>query len=153
MGKIEFPTKKEVGSRFKRFREAIGKTQTQLADELMVYQSTITNIEVGKTFPNIKYLHYFHRQYRLNANWLLNERGDIFMTHEEMDPSAVSMLGCHVPRSDVMFQQYAELIDLMRVPVIQQIILAKLVELKVMAKEVIEEYMPIEKKENSSEEK
>lgn len=147
MTKIETPTKNEVGSRFKRFREAIGKTQTQLAEELQVYQSTITNIEVGKTFPNIKYLHYFHEKYRLNSNWLLNGRGDIFMSQEEMTPGAVSLLGCHVRRSDTIFQQYVELIELMRVPVIQQVILAKLAEIKVMAREVIEEFNEKEKKE------
>jgi DNA-binding XRE family transcriptional regulator len=137
---MKITLKKEVGYRFKCFREAIGKTQTQLADELGVYQSTITNIEVGKTFPGIKYLYYFHRKYRLNVNWLLNDLGETFVSLEEQLAGAVSMLGCHVERSDPRFQQYVELINLMQIPVIEQVVLAKLVEMKVLAKDVVEEF-------------
>jgi transcriptional regulator with XRE-family HTH domain len=149
MAKVKFPTKKEIGSRFKRFREALGKTQTQLAKELDVYQSTITNIEVGKTFPSIKYLHHFHRKYRLNANWLLSDRGEIFVPKEEDSPDTVSLLGCHLHRADQKFPKYSELIDLMQIPVVEQVILAKLVEIKVLAKDVIEEFLQSRKGNNS----
>ena len=138
MAKKEFPIKKEIGHRFKRFRKAIGKTQMQLARELKVYQSTITNIEVGKTFPGLKYLHYFHDKYRLNTNWLLSDRGDMFESEEVRTSTAVSLLNCHIRKKDDMYKKYSELIDLMKVPVIEQVILAKLVELKVLAKEEID---------------
>jgi len=147
MAKKEFPIKKEIGQRFKRFRRAIGKTQMQLARELNVYQSTITNIEVGKTFPGLKYLHYFHNKYRLNTNWLLSNRGDMFESEEERTSTAASLLGCHVHKKDAMYKKYSELIDLMKVPVIEQVILAKLVELKVLAKEEINKLHKKEKEE------
>jgi hypothetical protein len=86
-------------------------------------------------------LHYFHRKYRLNANWLLSDRGEIFVSQEEESPHTVSLLGCHLHRGDQKFPQYAELIDLMQIPVVEQVILAKLVEIKVLAKDVIEEFM------------
>lgn len=135
------PLKKEIGKRFKRFRAEIKKTQADLAEELGVYQSTITNIEVGKTFPGIKYLHYFQDKYRLNANWLLSNMGEMFVADEENSAKpAASVLGCHVQEEDPRFNRYLELVDLMQVPVIEQIILAKLTELKVFAKEEIDEF-------------
>ena len=47
--------RKEIGLRFKEFREAIKKSQKKLADELEVCQSTITYIETGKCFPGIRF--------------------------------------------------------------------------------------------------
>jgi transcriptional regulator with XRE-family HTH domain len=129
--------KKEIGRRLRELREAIGKTQTQLARELQVYQSTITNMEIGKTFPSIKYLHYFHHTYGLNTNWLLTGQGEMFVAEEVHTSSAASLLECHVPRKDARHEKYVELIDLMQVPEVEQIILAKLVELKLFAREEI----------------
>jgi transcriptional regulator with XRE-family HTH domain len=146
MAKIGNQIKKEVGRRFKRFRESIGKTQTQLANELGVYQSTITNIEVGKTFPNIKYLTYFHKKYRLNTNWLFSDKGDIFIAEEDPATSAASLLNYHLQRSQTTYERYTELMELMQIPVVEQVLLAKLMEIKVIAKEEIEEFRQKEKK-------
>jgi transcriptional regulator with XRE-family HTH domain len=132
--------KKGIGNRFKQFREAIGKTQSQLADELGVYQSTITNIEVGKTFPSMKYLYYFHRIKGLNINWLVSSKGEIFLSEEEHSSLAASLLKCHVPKKDALYERYVELIFLMQIPEVEQIILAKLVELKVIAKDEIKQF-------------
>ncbi|NIM13430.1 MAG: helix-turn-helix domain-containing protein [Candidatus Aminicenantes bacterium] len=131
--------KTEIGRRFKRFREAIGKTQAQLARELNVYQSTITNIEVGKTFPGIRYLDYLEKNYRLNISWLISSKGEMY-EREETFPPAVSLLDCHIPIKDPRYEKYVELIYLMQVPVIEQVILAKLTEIKVIAKDELEEF-------------
>jgi len=139
------PMKKEIGRRFKLFRETLKKTQTQLAEELNVYQSTVTNIELGKTFPGIKYLEYFHVKYRLNTNWLLNETGQIFVAREEDTSPPPSLLRCHIKKDDIRYDRYKELMELMKVPVVEQLILAKLVELKVLAKEEIEIHQKREK--------
>jgi transcriptional regulator with XRE-family HTH domain len=137
--------KKEIGKRFKQFREAMGNTQAQLARELGVYQSTITNIEVGKTFPGLKYLHHFQKSYLLNVNWLLNGVGEMFGV-EQARPPAVSLIPCHIPEKDPRFAKYAELIDLMQVPVVEQVVLAKLIEIKVIAREEIEKFLKLRKK-------
>lgn len=126
--------KKEIGQRFKRFREAMGKTQIQMAKELGVYQSTITNIEVGKTFPGIKYLHYFHIKYSLNINWVVNNSGGMLTADEEVDPNAISILYCHVPKETKKYQQYNDLMLAMQNPMVEQVILAKVLELKALAK-------------------
>ncbi len=132
--------KKEIGKRFKKFRESIGKSQTQLAKELNLYQSTITNIEVGKTFPNIKYLQYFFLTYGLNANWLMNNSGEMIITSEERDPTVTSLLPCHLPKDDPKYKSYLELMRMMKHPVIEQILLAKLAELIITAKVEIKEF-------------
>jgi len=129
--------KKEIGKRFRLFREAIEKTQAQLAKELNVYQSTITNIEMGKTFPGLRYLNYFQNLYRLNVNWMLNGLGEIFMTEEDMLPKSPSKLNCHVLASDSRYKQYLKLMELMQVPVVEGIILGKVLELEIIAREEI----------------
>jgi transcriptional regulator with XRE-family HTH domain len=140
------PIKKEIGKRFKKFREAIGKTQTKMAEELNVYQSTITNIEVGKTFPGVKYIHYFHKEYNLNSNWLVNQSGELFISDEDKKSSSVSKLNCHVPQNDPRYEKYIELLEMMQVPVIEQVILAKLVEIKALAKNDVDEFRKQAKK-------
>lgn len=137
--------KKALGKRFKQFREAIGNTQTELAKELGVYQSTITNIEMGKTFPNMKYLYYFQHTRGLNLNWLLCNKGKIFLADEEYASSAASLLECHLSKNDPKYEKYVELITLMQVPEVEQIILAKLVELKVFARKEINQFQEKEK--------
>ncbi|MCP5050013.1 MAG: helix-turn-helix domain-containing protein [bacterium] len=150
MAAIKNPVKIEIGQRFRRFRQAIHKTQTQLAKELNIYQSTITNIEVGKTFPNIKYLLYFHRTYHLNTNWLFTGAGEIFIVTEEPPPTAASLLDFHLQRANGTYDKYTELMELMQIPLIEQLMLAKLLEIKVLARDEIKEFREKEKKEKKA---
>lgn len=121
--------KEQMGQRFRKFREAIGKTQVQLAKELKVYQSTITNMEAGKTYPGIKYLHQLGKNYRLNADWIVNDTGKMF------DDSPV------IPIERI--EKYSHLLELMQVPVVEQLILARLEEVKVIAKEEIKHFQAL----------
>lgn len=118
--------KQQIGQRFKKFRETIGKTQVQLAKEFNVYQSTITNIEVGKTFPNMKYLHQMGITYQLNADWIVNGRGGMF---DESPPFPKTLI-----------DKYSSLLNLMEIPVVEQLILARLEEVKVIAREDIKRF-------------
>lgn len=122
--------KKQIGERFKKFRETIDKTQVQLAAEFDVYQSTITNIEVGKTFPGIKYLHFLGENYGLNADWIVNNRGEMFA---ESSPFPTAMI-----------EKYINLLTLMKVPVVEQLILARLEEVKVIAREEIKRFQAMQ---------
>ncbi len=123
-------SKKAVGKRFRRFRETIGKAQHQMASELGISQSTIANIERGKAFPNISYLQHFISNYNLNINWLLSEEGEIRYCHGEL-----------------VKDKYLELMALMNIPVIEQVILAKLIELKALLKDEIKAFKEEKKKE------
>ena len=122
--------KKQIGQRFKKFRETIDKTQVQLAGEFNVYQSTITNIEVGKTFPGIKYLHFLGENYGLNADWIVNNRGEMF---DESPPFPTALI-----------EKYTKLLNLMKVPVVEQLILARLEEVKVIAREEIKRFQALQ---------
>ncbi len=61
------------------------------------------------------------------------------MSQEETRHSE-SLLACHVPRGDARYAKYVELIDLMQIPVVEQVVLAKLVEMKVLARDVIDDF-------------
>lgn len=137
---LENPMKIEIGKRFRQFRESIKKAQHELAAELNIYQSTITNIERGKTFPNIRYLIHFYKKYQLNLNWLLTNDGEMLVYHYHTNPNAVSVMDCHIRYNDPKYMQYAELFNYMQVPEVEQVILARLVEFKALFKDQIAEY-------------
>lgn len=134
--RVDLSIKEQIGQRFKKFRETIDKTQVQLSKEFNVYQSTITNIEVGKTFPNIKYLHKMGKDYRLNADWVVNGRGKMF----DESPS--------IPLP--LIEKYINLLNLMQVPVVEQLILARLEEIKVIAREEIKRFQALQPDTDSS---
>jgi len=58
---------------------------------------------------------------------------------------AVSTLNCHIPTNDPRFKRYEELVDSMQVPVIEQLVLARLEELKFIARDEIKEFKRQEK--------
>jgi DNA-binding XRE family transcriptional regulator len=118
--------KKQMGLRFKKFRDSLDKTQTELAEQLEVYQSTITNIEVGKTFPGLKYLNFLGEFYGLNADWIVNGRGE--------------MIGNYFPFPLELVKKYSALLNLMQIPVVAQLMLARLEEVKVIAREEINRF-------------
>ena len=134
--------KKEIGLRFCEFRTLIGKSQTQLAKELDVYQSTITNIERGVTFPAAIYIIYFHQHYNLNPTWLLCGAGVTFVLEKEIlkEPWMKSLLPCHIEINDPRYENYYELSDLLQIPLLEKVILGKLTELKIIAREEIESF-------------
>jgi len=143
--------KKNVGSRFCQFRRAINKTQQQLADELGIYQSTITNFEQGKTFPNLNYLYYFNEKYGLDINWLITGAGGMLLRDYRLTGNASPSLEIppHYHRGEM--KNHAELLSLMEIPIIEQIILAKFLEVRTLLKDQIESFYsnknPEEKKE------
>ena len=94
----------------------------------------LANIERGKSFPNINYLHYFYHTYRLDINWLLTNDGEMFLKDKPGKES------------------FIDLVNMMRVPLVEKVILAKLVEAKALLREDIKAYFAklAEKKENGS---
>ncbi len=146
--------KKEVGLRFSQFRKAINKTQQQLADELEIYQSTITNFEQGKTFPNLSYLYHFSERHGLNINWLITGKGDMIFKEYRLTPTALSVREGMPLFDSADPPTYSEILCLLEIPIIEQIIMAKFLELKTLLKNEIEVFykkkMLQEKKENSN---
>ena len=140
--------KKNIGSRFTEFRHLIGLNQAQLANELFVNQGTINHIEKGKSFPNIKYIVKLYLHYNLNPTWLICGKGGKYMGEKEVvkKPRKVkkswmkSRLPCHIDSNSTKYERYLELMELMRVPAIEKVIMGKLTELELMAKEEIESF-------------
>ncbi|MCK4764152.1 MAG: helix-turn-helix transcriptional regulator [Candidatus Aminicenantes bacterium] len=134
--------KEEVGIRFCQFRKAIDKTQQQLADELKIYQSTITNFEQGKTFPNLNYLNHFSGKYGLNINWLVTGKGDLFLKGYRIRKNAPYLIETFPYSQYNMDEQreYSEIFTLMEVPVVEQVVMAKLLETKAILKDEISAY-------------
>ena len=133
--------RKEIGLRFKEFRQAIKKTRHELVDELKICQSTISSIETGKCFPGITIQSYLYRQYHLNINWLLTGSGEMIISPEEDSKTAyISQLFSYIDENDPRFEKFVELFSLMRIPAIERVILGKLAEIKALAKEEIESF-------------
>jgi transcriptional regulator with XRE-family HTH domain len=132
--------KKDIGDRFRRFRVTLNKTQAQLAEEMDIYQSTITNIECGKTFPRTWYLKYFYRKYSLNSNWLLTGQENMILRRDQKFPKTMTVLECHIKEDDPVYEKYIDLLDYMEVPEVEYVILARLTELKSQFRDEIKSF-------------
>jgi len=142
--------KQDVGIRFKSFRVSQKKAQHILAGELKVHQSTITNIEHGTTFPKISYLFYFFEKYGLNINWLITGEGFMYLHESDVEEGAEPIKLPHVVYGDASYEQYSELANLMQVPVIEQVMLAKLSECRVLFKDAVSEFFIKQKEEEEA---
>ncbi|MCK5055798.1 MAG: helix-turn-helix transcriptional regulator [Candidatus Aminicenantes bacterium] len=133
--------KKKIGDRFKKFRKAINKPQHHLANELDVFQSTITNFELGKTYPNSGYLYHFYEKYGLNIHWLFTGQGNKFISElpENSDTSRVGESGLEY-WGPVKYHDYMDLLKHMQIAEVEKIIFAKLTELKALYKNEIDAF-------------
>ena len=133
--------KKDIGNRLRQFRSTIGKSQEEFEFDTDINQATCSRIEQGKIFPIIKYLIRMKNVYQLNTDWLISGKGVMFEKKESLpDESYVSYLGCHIPPTDKRYDLYQELIDIMQLPDIDEIILAKIKLIKRGYREEIEEF-------------
>ncbi len=139
--------KEDVGIRFKAFRLDQKKAQHIMAEELRVHQSTITNIEHGTTFPKINYLFYFYDVYGLNINWLITGVGDMYLRGKSTERLDEEIKLPRVPYAEAKYSQYMELSRLIQVQVIEQVLLAKLSECKILFKDEVREFFERQKRE------
>jgi SOS-response transcriptional repressor LexA len=68
-----------IGDRFKYVRDALGLKQAELARKLQINPSLISDIERGDKEPSKRVLTALILTYRVNANWILTEQGDVFI--------------------------------------------------------------------------
>jgi transcriptional regulator with XRE-family HTH domain len=138
--------KKEVGGRFKLFRLDKKKAQNVLASELQVHQSTITNIEKGTTYPKVNYLNYFYEKYGLNLNWLVTGYGEQYMEGAK-NKGASRIMAPDAAYDGAKYDKFQEFNTLMQIPVIEQVIFAKLSECKILFKDNVKEFLDNQEKE------
>jgi transcriptional regulator with XRE-family HTH domain len=127
----------DIGVRFLLFRKAIKKTVPQIASELKASSGEITAIEDGTAYPRVNYLHYLHRKYGLNINWLLCNLGDMFIEESPpgLDLDLNYVMTTLSPEDGDLKAKYRELMQLMQIPVIEEAMMAKLKEIKNCLKE------------------
>jgi SOS-response transcriptional repressor LexA len=71
-----------IGDRFKCVREELGLKQSELARKLSINPSLISDIERGDKEPSKKVLTALILTYRVNANWILTEQGNVFIKED-----------------------------------------------------------------------
>lgn len=62
----------EIGQRFRELRKSRGLTQAQFADSIRANLSTIKNIELYGTTPNIFLLRNVRKVYHVSYDWLID---------------------------------------------------------------------------------
>jgi len=65
----------DIGVRFKTLREEMGKSQQEIAIDLDIPQSTISQIESGAIFPSLATVNSLADRYQIGLNWLINGKG------------------------------------------------------------------------------
>lgn len=129
MNKIDFKSMANVGFRFLIFRRAVRKSQMELADEIGVSVTDIQSIENGSSFPEIEFMHNINIEYGLNMNWLLCNEGQMF-TKDCPDLDAEYAMRPMAGSVEEMVAQYAGLITLMQIPIVETVLLARLEEFR-----------------------
>jgi transcriptional regulator with XRE-family HTH domain len=119
---LDEEAKKAIGRRFREFRETIGMNRIDMAKLCKVSQSMISNFENGRVIPKTKYLIILNRELHLNIHWL-------FGGQEPMRLKDKETRGKH-----------AELEQLLNIPEVEQVLLAKLIEAKEIFHDEIEAF-------------
>lgn len=73
----------ELGSRLKKYRDALGLSQDDLALKIFVSRQTISNWETSKTYPDIKSLLLLSEVFSVSLDQLV--KGDIEKMKKEID--------------------------------------------------------------------
>ena len=87
--------KKEMGKRFKNFRELMGKSIDEIeqeANHALIMTERIKMFEYGAIIPDIIFIHYFTEEYGLNLNWLVKNHGPIFTKKGAKTPEDIYLI-------------------------------------------------------------
>ncbi len=138
---IRLKSKDPVCERFRLFRETTGKSQEALAKEMKQSVKLVKAIEEGKQMPPIICLIYFQDTYSLDLNWLVTGAPTLVEPERFMGglPPILLKKYCKEHKIPVK-EQYEELLELLQVPEVAQIILAKFTGAKNVFKNEIRDY-------------
>jgi transcriptional regulator with XRE-family HTH domain len=125
-----------VGKRFEAFRRVLCLNRDQLSAELNVSIKTIEEIENSETLPDLCMLYYLNKQYGLDINWMLFGHG-VVISSRLMEAS--KELNTKKPKKiSAKTRETMEQWELMKVPLVENIIFAKMEEVKMVFKDQIE---------------
>lgn len=98
-----------IGTKVKRFREAKGLSQGDLALRLDVAQSTISSIESDKNIPNSLLLSKIAREQEVDINELLNEGIQVNISNNQFsDLSSAGTINQYNPVFNMQSPEIAE---------------------------------------------
>lgn len=121
-------------ARLREIRKSLGLTQDAFCEKLGVSKSTYVRYELGEMMPKLQFLSILTRKFHVNSNWLLTGIGDMFL---RTGPEDISLINPKVARD----KRYSELLNLLNIPVVEDIMMAKLIEVKALLSPVIKEYL------------
>ncbi|MFY1046837.1 helix-turn-helix domain-containing protein [Chryseobacterium sp. GP-SGM7] len=87
----------KIGGKVRKYREAKGWSQDDLALRLDVTQGTISNIESDKTIPNSLLLNKIAKELEVDINELLSELTSNIMSNNEFSDHAVAAVNQYNP--------------------------------------------------------
>jgi transcriptional regulator with XRE-family HTH domain len=123
--------RKSIAGRLREIRKTLGLTQAELAEKLNISKPTYVRYEAGEIFPSLFVIVGLKEFFNINLNWLVTEVGEMFVDKE----NAISP---EMHEKIFKDSKYLQLIDSMQVPVVEQVIFAKLFELRRLFKEEID---------------
>lgn len=76
-----------IGSRIKKTRKFLNLTQKQIAEKTGLSVAFLSQIENGIKRPSSIYLFFLLLEHRVNTNWLLSGKGEMFLTENLIEKS------------------------------------------------------------------
>jgi transcriptional regulator with XRE-family HTH domain len=129
-----------MGKRIRQLRKTLGFTQDAFAAILKVSKPAYVRYEYGKRFPPLKVIQFLYKKYRVDNNWLVTGEGEMFLKEEEEDDDEDVSPFVKIFKGGKIPPKYDELVELMQIPAIEQVIMAKLIEIKFLFKDEIETF-------------
>jgi transcriptional regulator with XRE-family HTH domain len=131
--------RKEVGQRFKEFRENLKITQREMGRRLNMIQSSITAVETGKSLPTIPVIMFLHENHGLSITWLLSGKGSMY---QEPEPKANTQANRTTPDFGVYQQEMEVMYEcLEKVPLVREFLLEQFIIFHFKNKQRIYEYL------------
>jgi len=65
-------SREACGRRLRSARMAVGLSQAKAAEALDIRASHLSNMEVGRQFPSLEVMRWFHRLHGIDFNYLMN---------------------------------------------------------------------------------
>lgn len=115
--------RKDLGRRFRQFRETQEISQKRMAEMLGINRISLYRHEEGKWFPEYSILHRISEAFDLSMDWLLFNKGPVLYSQKEQEAKAAALKKEAEEKHDcrnVLKEEYRELLDYMeRFPVLR----------------------------------
>lgn len=80
----------ELGGQIRKYRDALGLSQEELAEKIFVTRQSVSNWENGKTYPDLQSLLRLSELFRLSLDELI--KGDIETMKEEINKAEIEKM-------------------------------------------------------------